>query len=449
MKRSLFVILLLALSVAYAAPEDGLVAYWDGDSVTGNCYADEMGLYTTVNASGTVTCQNDGKVGRAINFTGVNGVLNASRAGTVTPTAFSFVAWVKPGAVGTTEEVFLAGGANSATSWFFYTDTYGGASYQRIRYRFHNGTESGPADSGVSLTNNTWAFWSVTYDGTTSKLYKDGVLVYNETNASAALRTVNNSFFIGGAFNGGTFTSQVNGAMDEVGVWWRALTADEITLLYNGGAGRSAIGSVNITGLNCTSCNAPYGDTDTPFYTTDTTPTFIFNTTVAADCRIGPSNQNFTTMGVTRFCTSGNGTTAHTCTLQSADALTGSSGYVYLACQTVGGGAQGSASTSGGLLVVNDINYLIDAGVQTSEVWPGATIYNDQQVYLRNLSGSQILTTVDRVVAYGNKRWLFSYTNTSAVGLFNLTPVVYSLELVNTSLYSIPDLVSAFINNTN
>src|SRR3989344_4027929 len=73
-------------------------------------------------------------------------------------------------------------------------------------------------------------------------------------------------------------------------------------------------------------------------------------------------------------------------------------------------------------------NNFIDLGIQQSSAWPEANVYNGQQVYLRNLNNDQILATVDRVVVYGNKRWIINYAlpNESLVGLtFNITPVVY------------------------
>ncbi len=81
-------------------------------------------------------------------------------------------------------------------------------------------------------------------------------------------------------------------------------------------------------------------------------------------------------------------------------------------------------------------------------MWPGASIYTNQQVYLRDLNNRQNLTTVDRVVVYGNQRWLINYNNVTTLGLFNMSPVVYSLEISNGTLLQIETMITSFINTT-
>lgn len=80
----------------------------------------------------------------------------------------------------------------------------------------------------------------------------------------------------------------------------------------------------------------------------------------------------------------------------------------------------------------------------------GHTIYTDQQVYLRNASNAQVVGTVDKVVVKDNKRWLFNYlTGTDPlIGLFNITPVVYSLEMQNLTTSQIQQRVGLLINAT-
>jgi protein involved in ribonucleotide reduction len=89
-------------------------------------------------------------------------------------------------------------------------------------------------------------------------------------------------------------------------------------------------------------------------------------------------------------------------------------------------------------------------GIENSVIGSGATIYTNQKVYLRALNGANVTATVTKVVAYGNQRWLFNYVNATGnlSGIFNLTPVVYSLDMKNMSIKAIRGNVTALINST-
>jgi len=47
------------------------------------------------------------------------------------------------------------------------------------------------------------------------------------------------NFTLGAIYSGGTPEGFFDGMIDEVGVWSRLLTSDEVTTLYNAGAGLS------------------------------------------------------------------------------------------------------------------------------------------------------------------------------------------------------------------
>ena len=204
----------------------------------------------------------------------------------------------------------------------------------------------------------------------------------------------------------------------------------------------------NITNVNCTGAG-PSGDITPPYSTNDTTPTFSFNTTSNSSCRMSDRYLAYDLLNSSRDCLSGQNTTGHICTLTVQDELVNASDYAYIVCQKYGN------ETAISLLM--DIQYLdandsraIEYGIMASTIWPGATIYSNQKVYLRALNGSTKTATVDKVAVYGNQRWILHYENESepAMNLFNLTPVVYVLEMKNISLTQIRATVTAFINST-
>jgi hypothetical protein len=213
-----------------------------------------------------------------------------------------------------------------------------------------------------------------------------------------------------------------------------------------------------ISSVTCKSCNIPIGDSIEPYTTFDTTPTFNFTTGVEANCRISDEDYNYSRMGNetggSRDCSDGQGTTLHNCTLPVVDQLVTAVDYAWVACENSATGNQ-TANSSARLwmditnLEANNSN-AIDNGIRLSKVWPGATVHSNQMVFLRNLNNQQTLATVDRVVIYGYQRWLFNAANDTQgpLGLFNLSPVVYSLDLVNTSFEEIERQVSTLINAT-
>lgn len=83
----------------------------------------------------------------------------------------------------------------------------------------------------LNITNalNTWNHYVVSYDGTTSKIYKDGVLL---SSSNVALTTANNSdIFRLGLLNVFT-TDYFDGAIDDLKIYNYALTDADVTSLF-------------------------------------------------------------------------------------------------------------------------------------------------------------------------------------------------------------------------
>ena len=209
-----------------------------------------------------------------------------------------------------------------------------------------------------------------------------------------------------------------------------------------------------ITNINCSSCKPPNGDTASPYTTSDTTPTFTFTTKNNILCRIGKQDQNYTTMNSSRNCNTTNSTN-HVCSLSIQDEFINESPtYVYISCLDPDGNDK-KKSTAGPLVM--DISYdtvgdvFIVDGIYQSTIWPGATIYSNQHVYLRDIYNNQTQATFDKVAIYGNQRWAFNYLSegeTSIGSFFNLSPVFYFLEMSNLPTNKIITGVATLINST-
>lgn len=85
--------------------------------------------------------------------------------------------------------------------------------------------------SAVAIPENEWHHIAVTHDGTTARLYIDGVL--ETTTALPLPLDTSNAFLIGAAGRDGSTTAHFDGNIDEVRVWNATLTANQIRFLMN------------------------------------------------------------------------------------------------------------------------------------------------------------------------------------------------------------------------
>ncbi len=82
--------------------------------------------------------------------------------------------------------------------------------------------------ASASPYSGTWHHFAETFDGTTMSLYIDGGLVTSKTSASPSTGT-------SGSFSIGLANAVLNGSIDDVRIYNRALSATEIQTMYNAG----------------------------------------------------------------------------------------------------------------------------------------------------------------------------------------------------------------------
>lgn len=86
-----------------------------------------------------------------------------------------------------------------------------------------------------------------------------------------------------------------------------------------------------------------------------------------------------------------------------------------------------------------------------NEVLDDPKIYYDQKIYQRSpiSSDDDVLAEIDLVVFYGNQRWLFNYVyGQTKANLFNMSPVIYSLEIDDVEMSTVKSKVKALIEET-
>ena len=213
--------------------KSGLVGHWTFDnrdmkwrSATAGVVHDSSGN----NNSGTLTGMNRatsptvGKLGQALKFDGSTSyVSNLSPRLPATDAATTISAWLSTTVTSLSRNAVvlnnspLGGGASNAVQLAIRQSTF--------RMTAAGGRTI--IDSAVTPDLNTWYLVTFTFDGTTNRIYVNGI--EKAENKTAHQPGSSSAFWIG-TFNG---TQEMwNGLIDDVRIYNRALTANEVRQLF-------------------------------------------------------------------------------------------------------------------------------------------------------------------------------------------------------------------------
>jgi hypothetical protein len=226
------------------ALQSGLVGYWP---FCGNAN-DESGNGNDGIVNGaTLTEDRFGNAGSALDFDGINDLINiAPDASLDLVDDFSISAWFNadsifdiPGqikmilgrnGVGNGDGDYTLGLSNNQ---FTAPITQGVFSFAATPYLGVGGTD--PTDILGVVNSMNWYHGTVTYNDTTDSLsyYLNGLLI-DRLFLPMEISASEDSLFIGCEVDqpGFSYKSFFNGTLDDIGIWNRALTAEEIALLY-------------------------------------------------------------------------------------------------------------------------------------------------------------------------------------------------------------------------
>lgn len=203
--------------------ERGLVAYWPLDEITGGVTPDlgQHGLDGTVQGA-TLT---EGQTSGALRFDGVNdAVLIGNPAQLNFGGAITIAAWIRPRAFfGDFRNIVAHGytlGPDAEVFLRIHDADYEGGSF--------DGENHLTEDDRQGDDNNRWIHLAIVHDGAAWRLYRDGQEEAVTMDATGAV-PVNEGWAIGARGNGGERFFE--GDIDEVRIYDRALSADEVAAL--------------------------------------------------------------------------------------------------------------------------------------------------------------------------------------------------------------------------
>ena len=204
--------------VACATPAN-LAGAWGFDETSGPTTADASGNNNTGTIAGA-TRVTSGRYGSALSFDGVNDIVNVADSASLDLTnRATLEAWVNPSALGSAWRTAVLKEQPGQLVYALY------ANNDFSRPAGHLFTTSDLAATGTApLALNTWTHMAMTWDGTTQRLFLNGVQVASQAvggtlvNSAGALR-----------FGGNNVWSEwFAGTLDEIRVYSRALSQSEI-----------------------------------------------------------------------------------------------------------------------------------------------------------------------------------------------------------------------------
>jgi hypothetical protein len=237
----------------YIGLNSGLAAFWsfDGKDTAGNVAYDRSGQAN----NGTLMngpARTVGKIGQALEFDQINDYVDLNKMD-VSGSAMTISAWVYRRAVPSTADCWTnddcriidksIGTGEQNIYWMLSTIWDGSKAVLRARLSTSGTTDTLIASSG-EVKDGEWTHAVMRYDGATLKIYKDGVEVGSMAKTGPIDTSASVDTFIGASAVESLFWW---GKIDDVRVYKRALSADEIKRLHKIGS-TEKFGAPNSTG---------------------------------------------------------------------------------------------------------------------------------------------------------------------------------------------------------
>lgn len=174
---------------------------------------------STISSVGTMAVTSDATRGSVMYFDGNGSYINTNYG---LPIVHTRCFWLNVSTNGFSGNNNVTVSTPTRLLWF------NGGNY--MYYNLNFGVLPNYGDTSNQVSTGTWYFYTFTYDGTTAKLYKNGVLDTSSTTSSSS--TVDN-VQIGTFANNAASSAVFHGYMDNVRCYDTALTQSQIQTIYD------------------------------------------------------------------------------------------------------------------------------------------------------------------------------------------------------------------------
>ncbi|MHC4431662.1 MAG: LamG-like jellyroll fold domain-containing protein [Planctomycetota bacterium] len=221
---SAFVLVLGLMGISEAQDVDpALVGWWTFDEGSGGVAHDASGNGNDGTLNGPVEWTPDGKIGGALSFNGPYNFVQVQSSASLNMTdAITIAVWMYPSWTGNNRILQKSSG--------------GGDNQYRLIKEWGDHTKFHLPGVGELYPQETlppggeWTHLAATYDGSSMKLYFDGVVVA-EMAASGEMSTSDGTLCIGNKHETAPAGDEFNGILDDVRIYNRALSQSEIKKL--------------------------------------------------------------------------------------------------------------------------------------------------------------------------------------------------------------------------
>ena len=160
----------------------------------------------------------------ALDFDGVDDYVNTGNNINLT-SAISIEAWVKTDELGSRQTILDKGYSSSGEPYYqYHVEVRSGG---EVYFALSLGGTRKTTETSTTLTAGQWHHIACVYNGSTIKIYIDGV-EESSTNATGSISTYSTSLYIG-AYSGPDPIGSFDGLIDEVRIWSDERTASEIS----------------------------------------------------------------------------------------------------------------------------------------------------------------------------------------------------------------------------
>jgi len=217
--------------------DEGMVAYYP---FNGNALDKSGNGNDGISYNATLTQDRFGNPSSAYNFNGTNGYIQVAHSPQFDISkslGFSVAFWFNSASAQRPiyslvvySSHFSGGIWNSGWTVQCTNDGYYGVN--NFGFWFGNGSTMGNGANTTCFSDNTWHLFSATFDGRKVNVYLDGVLKGNflfDPNSSPVANLISEALSIGSSPRGGSY---FKGDMDDIRIYNRALTAAEVSQLY-------------------------------------------------------------------------------------------------------------------------------------------------------------------------------------------------------------------------
>lgn len=242
----------LTYASAQMYPSVGLAGHWKLDEASGTTAVDSAGGNDGTMQGGLHASANSfpGKLGKALSFDGNNDYVSVANNAALNPTsAITVTAWVKRSSNGSRDFIVSKGksaGGGDHQYWLEFT----AANELVFLLEDGSGAVHKLTAADTTFTDNSWHHIAATYDGNIQKIYVDGVADSATISWTDSIDTTADDLVLGN--RSFYYNIPYGGLIDDVRIYERALTVDEIQALYNNVA-----------------CVGPAGQPSTLIYNTD------------------------------------------------------------------------------------------------------------------------------------------------------------------------------------